>query len=244
VPGKKSNHLRHCPKHRKPLPCLHCALIAASAVVAEPEPVKRGRGAPKKYQTDAERKAAEAASKREKRAEAKANEIIAAHPDDLGSIGERSGGYNSEKIEQVVGAQQAAEALGLGTDRKRDEYGGFTDWSPPDRKRVAVPVIEKEDTDWEPEAAANAEQEDVFIEKAMRKNASGLRDWLNWHRLKKRECPFKDKHPEWARKHKDSPRKVYCARCKKLLVNPGKWVVGADGKRENFRTSRDFRYLL
>lgn len=33
-----SNHLRHCSKHRKPLPCAHCALIAAkTAVVAVDE---------------------------------------------------------------------------------------------------------------------------------------------------------------------------------------------------------------
>lgn len=51
-----SNHLRHCPKHRKPLPCAHCALTVASPtpVVVTPEPVpvttteslkKRGRPA-------------------------------------------------------------------------------------------------------------------------------------------------------------------------------------------------------
>src|SRR6266480_3025797 len=103
-----STHLRHCPKHRKPLPCPHCAL-AASAVVAVAEPeLKRGRGRPAKYQTDAERKAADTARKRDERAEAKASRIIAAHPDDLGSArGEVSGGYGSEKIERVVEAQQA-----------------------------------------------------------------------------------------------------------------------------------------
>lgn len=37
-----SSHLRHCPKHRKPLPCPHCALTVKSAQTAvallEPEP--------------------------------------------------------------------------------------------------------------------------------------------------------------------------------------------------------------
>src|SRR5258708_36165164 len=40
-----SNHLRHCPKHKKPLPCAHCALAAKPAQVPavavmelEPEP--------------------------------------------------------------------------------------------------------------------------------------------------------------------------------------------------------------
>ena len=35
-----SNHLRHCPKHRKPLPCAHCALVQKPAVVetAAPDP--------------------------------------------------------------------------------------------------------------------------------------------------------------------------------------------------------------
>jgi hypothetical protein len=32
-----SNHLRHCPKHRKPLPCPHCAWIAKPALVPTPE---------------------------------------------------------------------------------------------------------------------------------------------------------------------------------------------------------------
>jgi len=53
-----SSHLRHCPKHRKPLPCPHCALTAKPAPVAvaaipEPMPVvetpvqkKRGRNTP------------------------------------------------------------------------------------------------------------------------------------------------------------------------------------------------------
>ena len=36
-----SSHFRHCPKHRKPLPCPHCALVAKSApvAVADPEPL-------------------------------------------------------------------------------------------------------------------------------------------------------------------------------------------------------------
>ena len=36
-----SSHLRHCPKHRKPLPCPHCALVAkpAPVAVADPEPL-------------------------------------------------------------------------------------------------------------------------------------------------------------------------------------------------------------
>jgi hypothetical protein len=31
-----SNHLRHCPKHRKPLPCVHCALTAKPAQAPSP----------------------------------------------------------------------------------------------------------------------------------------------------------------------------------------------------------------
>src|SRR6266851_4519778 len=38
-----SSHLRHCPKHRKPLPCAHCALAKPARVVSvetlEPAPV-------------------------------------------------------------------------------------------------------------------------------------------------------------------------------------------------------------
>jgi hypothetical protein len=63
-----SNHLRHCPKHRKPLPCVHCALAAKSAssvtvpAVAEPAP-RRGR--PPKFGTAM----SPAEQKRRKRAE-------------------------------------------------------------------------------------------------------------------------------------------------------------------------------
>src|SRR5258708_38312387 len=32
-----SNHLRHCPKHRKPLPCAHCALTAKPAHATTPD---------------------------------------------------------------------------------------------------------------------------------------------------------------------------------------------------------------
>lgn len=38
-----SSHLRHCPKHRKPLPCSHCALMAKPALAPTPEIVTEPR---------------------------------------------------------------------------------------------------------------------------------------------------------------------------------------------------------
>jgi len=61
---KMSNHLRHCPKHRKPLPCAHCALTARPAQAPPPSiaiaaaPEQRGRGRPRKYEDDATKQAA------------------------------------------------------------------------------------------------------------------------------------------------------------------------------------------
>src|SRR6266581_154124 len=78
-----SNHLRHCPKHRKPLPCAHCALAAepaqapAAVGVMEPEP-KRGR--PPKHDvamTPAERKAASRANQKAKLEDAERRNLIA-----------------------------------------------------------------------------------------------------------------------------------------------------------------------
>jgi hypothetical protein len=86
-----SNHLRHCPKHRKPLPCAHCELAQKSVQVAVMEPPKpetpavvvsvhveilpaeKKRGRPPKNgviaMTAAERKALSRASRKQKRAD-------------------------------------------------------------------------------------------------------------------------------------------------------------------------------
>lgn len=63
-----SNHFRHCPKHRKPLPCPHCVAPEVSPV-AEPAPetvqLAPKIGRPKKYKDDNERKLAHKRSKQE-----------------------------------------------------------------------------------------------------------------------------------------------------------------------------------
>src|SRR5260221_13696901 len=52
-----SSHLRHCPKHRKPLPCSHCALIANTpTITAKPAPAPVGR--PRKHADNAAKQAA------------------------------------------------------------------------------------------------------------------------------------------------------------------------------------------
>src|SRR5215469_10375694 len=51
-------HFRFCPKHRLPLPCKHCAQIAApSAAPPAPEPEPK-RGRPRLHENDAARKQA------------------------------------------------------------------------------------------------------------------------------------------------------------------------------------------
>jgi hypothetical protein len=71
-----NTHLRHCPKHKKKLPCPHCALTAAPvAVVAvldppEPLPEQKRRGRPPKYGETM----SPAEQKRRKRAEQRATQ--------------------------------------------------------------------------------------------------------------------------------------------------------------------------
>jgi len=86
-----SSHLRHCPKHRKPLPCSHCALAAkpaqAPVAVMDPEPTSavetpfspKKRGRPPKYgvaMTPAERKAASRLNQEQKQQDAERRNLI------------------------------------------------------------------------------------------------------------------------------------------------------------------------
>src|SRR5579863_8669703 len=87
-----SSHLRHCPKHRKPLPCAHCALVAKSVqssvavAVLDPEPaavieiVPSNRGRKPEHgvaMTGAERKARSRANQKEKQDDVERRNIIA-----------------------------------------------------------------------------------------------------------------------------------------------------------------------
>lgn len=74
------SHLRHCPKHKKPLPCPHCALAAKTAPTVEALPQPKRRGRPPKFgiaMTAAERKAASRAWKKEKQQDAERRNLIA-----------------------------------------------------------------------------------------------------------------------------------------------------------------------
>jgi hypothetical protein len=82
--GGMSSHLRHCPKHRKPLPCAHCALVAkpASPVVAviEPLPILKRRGRPSKFgsaMTPAERKATSRANQKAREDDVERKKLVA-----------------------------------------------------------------------------------------------------------------------------------------------------------------------
>jgi hypothetical protein len=176
----------------------------------EPVPAPKKRGRKPKYKNDEERRAADAARKRDDRLTGQANEIIAAHPDHLGSHGESSGGHSPQKIEQMDAAQQAAEATGLGTDRDPDrpEAGA------PDRRRVSsVPVNPDNDT-----SERQDETDGTFVGNAMRRQRRTLHAWI--HGKKKRVCS--QDHAKLAENQKNSRIKVYCAVCRKLLVRPHK----------------------
>ena len=208
---KMSTHLRHCPKHRKLLPCSHCAMIAATPKPAERatgEPVKRSRGRPAKYGSEEDRKAADATRKRGERVVKKAEEIIAENPDQRGSQGELSGGFDSETIARKADGYQKAELLDAPRDPDNPEI------AVPDRKRTSVPVKPDE------REYSNKELKGGMT----REENRSLQVWIRGPQKTKRGCV--DYHARMAENHKDSKVKVYCRRCGKLLVNPGKAVRG------------------
>lgn len=86
-----NSHLRHCPKHRKPLPCTHCALAAKPAqtavAVLEPEsvpvpvltPAPKKRGRPAKHgiaMTQVERQTLSRANRKAKQDDAECRNLI------------------------------------------------------------------------------------------------------------------------------------------------------------------------
>lgn len=217
-----SNHLRHCAKHKKPFPCVHCAVAneakeakqRANGTPAPPiEPVeKRKRGRPQKYADDQQRKAIDAQRKKDERAISSKAEAIeqaqANHSDNRGSQGELSGGFDSEAISRKADRYQKAELLGAVQDPDNPEI------SVPDRKRTSVPINPDK------REYSNKEMKGGMT----REDARSLRVWIHGPQKTKRSCV--DYHQSMAEKHKDSKVKVYCGRCKKLLVNPGKAVRG------------------
>jgi hypothetical protein len=166
-----SSHLRHCPKHRKPLPCAHCALTAkpapAAVSVAEPDAspapaatveATKKRGRPKKEDalTPVERKRAQ----RNRQA---VDQALADNKDGKGRLhNERSGEANRKfgmsEIERIVAATERDEngrrisPTGQGPARfERDETEDRTDARPP-----SVPGNEK----WREEQREKQRKED------------------------------------------------------------------------------------
>jgi hypothetical protein len=110
-----SSHLRHCPKHRKPLPCAHCALTQKPALAPTPEiaaePVRsaaaiRGqKWREKQKQQDPKFNAEEAKRRREerkqKRKEQEVAKFVKKHPEfplnlnQLRKVDDRSGLFMS-----------------------------------------------------------------------------------------------------------------------------------------------------
>jgi hypothetical protein len=172
----------------------------------------RKRGRPRKYTDEQERKDADAARKRNAYPVERARDVIAEHPDDRGKIpGESSGNHGAAKMEAIVAGQQHAEAIGLGTNRDPD----FPQYGPSDRRRVSVVPASSDDI------VGKEETDGAFVERAFRRQNRSMRDWIHG---KTKRPPCDQDHRRFAEQHKDSKVKLYCGRCRKLLVNPGKVV--------------------
>jgi AT hook motif len=193
------------------------------AMYAEvPNAEKKKRGRPPKHATEADRKAADAARKRDDRAHANAEKNAA---DEYNPASEdamnraQTGGTGSTEIELTVAMQDAADAvLGPGTN-------DGTEWLPVDRKKTAVPInpdVNTERSPVNPTSAVNS-----------REMAASMNAWIKRGSKQDKDC--KRRHQAMADKNQDSEKKVYCNTCKKLLVNPGKDVKGISRTPPNSR---------
>lgn len=183
---------------------------ALRTALAETRALPKKRGRKPKYATEEERKAADAARKREDRKEDRQEKQFEQLADRRGTDsrgalpGETSGGYGTKKIDLVV-AQQDITRLSSPNADASDEL------TTPDRKVTAVPV--------NPDNAKDVRETDGQF---MRKADAALRRWAKGPG--KKSCV--SEHAAFAEKLKDSKRKVCCGKCRKLLVNPGKPVKG------------------
>ena len=185
--------------------------IALSETRALP---KRGRKP--KYATEEERKAADATRKRGERQDKAEAERITDLADRTGTdfktgpedalLISKSGGYGAEKIDLIVAHQDTSRLSSPNADTTSDEL------TTPDRKVTAVPV--------NPDNAKKdiRETDGQF----MRKAGAVLSRWAKGP--VKKSCALE--HVAFAEKHKDSKRKVYCGKCRKLLVKSGKTCEG------------------
>jgi hypothetical protein len=188
-----------------------------------PAPVKRGR--PPKFKSDEERKQADADRKKKERSGQRERERHAQLADRTGvdykgSRGEVSGGYGSRQISQNLGRQQAETAILSAPHNDGPQLpasqlsDGFL--ATPDRKR-SLPVGNPDNS--KPDFS---ETDSTHSNLVMRREAASLHRWI--HGQQKKACTTD--HAGIAERHRDSRRKVYCGKCRKLLVNPGKPVKG------------------
>jgi hypothetical protein len=186
------------------------ARIATVLGLAEIKP-KSKRGRKPKYANEDERKAADAARKREERtqeSQEKQFEELTDRTgvDEKGALpGERSGACGAKKLEQIV-AQQDAPAISA-SGELNDGLG------PSGRRRTTVPT----NPDVQPDDLRETEQ--TF----QRRASAALSRWAK-KQPRKKSCV--EEHSQFAEKHKDSEQRMYCGKCRKLLVNPGKPVKG------------------
>jgi hypothetical protein len=191
------------------------AKTALRIALTENGPLPRKRGRKPKYATEEERKVADAARKRDERKQNSEAELVAKLADRTGTdfrtgpqdalLVSKSGGYNSNKIDKIVAEQDISRLSSPNADVS-DEL------TTPDRKVTAVPKNPDNDT------KDTRETDNTF----MRRADVQLRRWIKGP-VKK---PCVSEHAGIAEHHKDSKRKLYCGKCRKLLVNPGKPVNG------------------
>jgi hypothetical protein len=132
-----STHLRHCPKHRKPNPCPHCAL--AVAAIAAQAPAKCGRpyvhGSP---MTAAERMAAMRERRRQEKQNDERRKIIA----ELMKIYRRK----QSVIIEGTDSDKYAERITTASQHRREYRDGLDQMKLPDLQMLLETETETPDT--------------------------------------------------------------------------------------------------
>ncbi len=205
-----------------------------------PDPPKKKRGRPPKHATEAERKAADAARKRDERAEAseekQIEKIEAGLPSEYHTGSEDAskragqGGSSNEDLGRL--AQGTSATLNAPDALIADNVGDTVDnlLGPTssviasehirDRKHTAVPINPDENTSEKPES------DSTFVWRAFTREAASIKAWIKKGGGQKRPC--EERHQRLAdAAFKDSPaERAWCSACGKLLIDPGKTVKG------------------
>jgi len=247
-----STHFRHCPKHRKPLPCAHCALAVKPAPIPVSKPVET---ASQEIRSTAEivqdvvnaadrGKVGIALAFAEKRKPGRPPKYKSDEDRKKAEVERSRGNRKKATVEQKV------KEFTL-TDKERfqaDQRGRFPGEDSGGQSNMELEeIVEKQNTDNLAGTSENVDHEhlstpdrkvtqvpvspDKNIETAtenddtfMRKASAQLNAWAKKGGPKQKRTKLcEDTHAAKAEREKDSRLKVYCG-CGKMLVNPGKPV--------------------